>query len=422
MNIAVIGCELQSIVAASLFASVGNKVDIFEQKKKFSRFLNEPGLERLLNEQEDSTRLSFCDISQERHISYDFILIAGESPKNIFSSYLKVLTNSLSKGVNFVILAPSEIGEAKSFSSMLYDEKLTATVSCVPVLVREGRAIGDFSRPENIIVGCDDSVIANKISHLFYPFNRVRNVLKVVSTKEAEFSTFAGNAMLATRLSFMNEMANLAEKCDVDIDVIRECIGSDPRIGHEYLYPGCGYGGRTLAENVEKVAKELRFRTDNPGLMDAVIKINERQKDLLFRKVWMFFKSELAGRKIALWGASFKPGSASIVGAPAIELIKSLLAQSVKVSVYDPMAATNLRNYFGSQDGLTIADSQNEVVVNADALVICTEWKEFWSPDFENLNSVLKYKAIFDGRNLYSPELLNKHGLKYFAIGKGDKI
>ena len=220
----------------------------------------------------------------------------------------------------------------------------------------------------------------------------------------------------------MNEMASLAEQTGVDIDVIRECIGSDPRIGRDYLYPGCGYGGKALEENITTVAKQLNNRHDDLGLLETVSRINDRQKDLLFRKIWKFFKTEIKNKTIAIWGASFKPGSSSLSGAPAVSLINSLIAHSVKVSVYDPQATKQLKELYGNSKFVEIVEHRDHALESADVLVICTEWKEFWSPDFDKIKLKVKEKVIFDGRNLYSPEIMKELGIVYFAVGRGDVL
>ncbi len=422
MQIAVIGNGLQAYIAAGLFASVGNQVVLCDNEQFMSSAKKEPGLERLLKLQTTAERLEIVTSLNKNSIAFDFILLAETSVKKIQTRYSKGISASLTQGTCFIILNPSEIGEAIEFSAKLQLINHAIRVCCVPLLVREGRALDDFSRPELIIVGSDEPDVLPKVKNLFYPFNRNKNVIKHVSTKEAEFSNFAGSAMLATRLSFMNEMASLAERSGVDIDVVRECIGSDPRIGLDYLYPGCGYGGRALSNKVEKIARQLQLRSDDLGLLNVVTKINERQKDLLFRKIWNYFASNLQGKTVAIWGASFKPGSTSISGAPSVKLIESLLAQNAKIRVYDPVARENLQAYFDIHENLVICDSSSEAINGADVLAICTEWKEFWSPDFNLLKSSLSEKAIFDGRNILDPKQVKEKGLRYFGIGRGEKI
>jgi len=422
MRIAVIGNSLQSLVASTLLASVGNNVVLFCASDLEGTLENEPGLITLHQEQIDAGRLVRLSEDAPQTEKFKVLILAEVDLNNIQFEFRKLLKNSLEVESAIVILTPTKIGEAKEFARDLSTNGICTSVSSVPLLLREGRAIQDFSRPESIVIGCDTADSFEIIESLFYPFNRVKNVVKHVSTKEAEFTCFASHAMLATRLSFINEMASLAERSEVDIEIVRESMGLDPRIGHEYLYPGCGYGGRALAENVDKVAFQLRKRTDDLGLLDVVSKINERQKDLLFRKIWNFFNTELKGKKVAIWGASFKPGSSTIERAPSISLIESLIAQSATVAVYDPMANNNLENRFGGNNKIVISKNAESALDGADVLAICTEWKEFWSPDYNLLDSKLKSKAIFDGRNILNPEQAERWGIKYFGIGRGRAI
>jgi UDPglucose 6-dehydrogenase len=430
MNIAIFGEGLISKVAAALFASVGNHVTVFHANKLEKAYVNEPQLEKLYAGQKDSGRLVEGDDEETARCDFDFILVADISLSSIFELFGTELEYSLKKQGTVINLTPSAIGESEKIynqylSSLNTDETLKSEykpICCVPLMVREGRSISDFSRPDNIVLGCDDPLQVAGLKALFYPFNRVRDVIKVVSTKEAEFSCFAGNAMLATRLSFMNEMAALADSTDVDIEVIRECIGSDPRIGNDYLYPSCGYGGHALSGNLSKVADALNDRNGDLGLLKVVAEINERQKEILFRKIWKFFHTKLNNIQVAIWGASFKPGTPSIAGAPSIKLIDSLLAQGAKVKIYDPLASNNIRSLYGNNVQIELAENRDDALVDSDVLAICTEWKEFWSPDFDLIKTSLHSSAIFDGRNLYQPTMLKELGIKYFGIGRGERI
>ena len=423
MNIAIFGEGLKSKVAAAIFASVGNQVFVFNATGLKKAFDNEPQLEALYLQQKKSTRLIEFQEEINNEIVFDYIVVADIELSSIFVLFEKQISKSLQNKGTIINLSPTEIGESEKIyknyiASLKVNDELNEDldridtqnylpICCIPLLIREGRAISDFSRPDNIILGCDNSQQVEGLKALFYPFNRAKDVVKVVSARDAEFSCFAGNAMLATRLSFMNEMADLAEQTGVDIEVVRECIGSDPRIGNDYLYPSCGYGGSALAGNLAKVADALKTRTGDLGLLNVVAEINEKQKDILFRKIWKFFATELKGIKIAIWGVSFKPGSPSIVAAPAINLIDSLIAQGASVKVYDPLASDNIRALYGSGNGVgnknsvEIAENRDEALMGCDALAICTEWKEFWAPDFELIKSELNFPAIFDGRNLY---------------------
>jgi len=438
MNIAIVGSGLYSFTTASQFAAVGNQVYLFSNtneledtsldsdfqddinKHPISNFQNEPGLISLFRKQVVQGR-----IKQElppTNCKVDFVLLTDADPSSTINEFYSLFKKVTDENSSFIIFSPSRIGETKAVQELIYEKKFNSKVVCVPLLIREGRALEDLSRPDNIIIGCDKHEILPRVKALFYPFNRVKDTVRVVASMEAEFASFAGNAMLATRLSFMNEMASLAEQIDVDVDVIRECIGSDPRIGRDYLYPGCGYGGEALEDNLSAVAKQLKTRNGYLGLLGTVAKINERQKDLLFRKIWKFYKGDLSGRSIAIWGASFKPGSASLIGAPAIVLIDSLIAHQVKVVIYDPMAKKYLEKKYGRNKLIKIVEQRDEALSNCDVLAICTEWKEFWSPDFNLVKENLTDKSIFDGRNLYSVKLVNSFGLKYFAIGRGEKL
>ncbi len=420
MNILVIGEGLNIFVSSALFASVGNQVYLLTQSS-IENYQLEPGLLPLYNEQISTERLKLIDEfdneNKKLDLSIDIIIINEINFLEIEKHYSEVLKRIVGDTSTAILLKPSDIGETQYFKEELSKINLNIEVCSVPLLVREGRAISDFSRPNLILLGCDSDKAARKAELLFYPFNRVKNCIKRVSSTEAEFSNFAGHAMLATRLSFMNEMASLAERLNVDIEVVRECIGLDPRIGKDYLYPGCGFGGRTLEANLKKVAKKLKQRGDDLGLLEVVDKINERQKDLLFRKIWQFFNGQLSGKTIAIWGVAFKPETDSINGSPAIILAESLLAYGCKVRIYDPKAMNSFKTIFPKHEQIVYCKSSIECVEETDVLAICTEWKEFWSPDFQALSNKLKAKAIFDGRNIYSKNLTEEYGIKYFGIG-----
>ena len=420
MNILIVGRELNAKVLASLFSSVGNSVLVPEPESLRLEFEAEPGLSELYERQLTGGRLKkFNKLDCQK---FDILIFSDSQSLSTMFNYFKHNKIELKKESVVITLSPNEVGEAAHLKEQLKNIGSQVEVCSVPLLIREGHAIADVSRPENIIVGCDDREKLNIIDSLFYPFNRVKNVINHVSTREAEFSCFASHAMLATRLSFMNEMASLAEKSRVDIEVVRECIGSDPRIGKDYLYAGCGFGGDTLTENLKRVTSELSSRPDDLGLLETVSKINEKQKDLLFRKVWRFFKTDLTGKKIAIWGTAFKPGSSSVEGAPSLKIISSLLSQGAEIIAYDPLAIDSLKRHFVKERNLKTVESHEDAVLNADVLIICTEWKEFWSPDFSFLAKNLKYKAIFDGRNLYDVNQTSSYDLQYFGIGKGHVI
>ncbi len=427
MNILVVGGGLNSFVSASLFASVGNTVYFNSFGCSISRYQLEPGLESLFKEQVEVGRIvEISTTNQKLEESYEIIVLGEEVETYSLEDIDWTIKFTLDQAI-WILLSPSDIGEAIYWKKRLNSrnngngstvKNCIDVISC-PLLIREGRALEDFSRPELITLGCDTECSAIRVKALMYPFNRQKDDIKIVSTKEAEFACFASHAMLATRLSFMNEMAALAEKTGVDIDVIRACIGSDPRIGSSYLYPGCGYGGATLSKNLQRISSKLKRRNDDLGLLDIVAEINNRQKDLLFRKIWHFFGGSLKGKVIAVWGVSFKPETDSIEGAPALQLIESLTAQQAEIVFYDPMAKQNAIEYFAEREiSVKATDRAMDACDNADVLVVCTEWKELWNPSFAELAARLRCKAIFDGRNIYGPDQVKLAGLKYFGIGR----
>ena len=422
MNIAILGKGLYAKTSSAVLAAEGHMIFHLCKDENIEEFENEPGLSSLYEQQISAGMISFKGSKKSVGIVFDFVLIAEfitiSDVEILFKSQIKQAFN----GTCFILLAPSEIGETEHITKLIIEHSIKAVVACIPLLIREGVALEDFSRPKLLVIGCDKTATIGRLKVLFQPFTFGENILNFVSPKEAEFSSFAGKAMLATRLSFMNEMASLAEKLQIDIEVVRECIGSDPRIGSEYLYPGCGYGGEALQINVDKVAKKLKKRNDDLGLLDIVTRINQRQKDILFRKIWKYFNGNLSDKTIAIWGASFKPNSESLSGAPAISLIDSLLAQDAKVNVYDPLANKQLMMKYQKSDSLQVKNSRDEVLVGSDLLVICTEWEEFFTPDFNLIKKELNYPAIFDGRNLYQPDELKQIGIQYFAIGRGENI
>jgi UDPglucose 6-dehydrogenase len=422
MQIAIFGSGLQATVAKALLASAGNHVIDFDEKEKIDDGFNEPGLKNLYKKEIENKRIHHFQYLEVQNTTFDFVLLSEIIFEDIKNKNKLKLLKCINDNTKFIILSPSKVGEAQLLSEKLKSLDVLASVCSVPLLVREGKGVIDFSRPEVIIIGCDDMELFPEIKSLFLPFDQKKSVIKFVSTREAEFSCFAGNAMLATRLSFMNEMASLAERIDVDIDIVRDCIGRDPRIGSDYLFPGCGYGGKVLTENVTRVAHELHLRSDDLGLLDIVSQINERQKDLLFRKIWRFFKSDLNNKTIAIWGAAFKPESSSIEGSPAIKLIESLLSQHANVQVYDPYAKSSLKEHFDVNKRFTYKSSSTAALIGADVLVICTGSKEFMDPNFDLIRSSLTHKVIFDGRNIFSPFKLQKLGFKYFGVGRGDRI
>ncbi len=287
-----------------------------------------------------------------------------------------------------------------------------------PEFLKEGAAVEDFMRPDRIVVGAEDEQAIHLMRALYAPFQRNHERLIITDVKSAELTKYAANAMLATRISFMNELANLAEVLGADIEMVRQGIGSDPRIGYHFLYPGCGYGGSCFPKDVKALIKTA---ADDAGIalkvLTAVEEANDHQKHILSTKIKARF-GDLKGKHFALWGLAFKPNTDDMRDAPSRELIADLFAAGATVTAYDPVAMHETQRIFRDEPRLKYAENPMGALDNADALVIATEWKEFRSPDFEAIKQTLKNPVIFDGRNLYDPKFVRSLGIEYFAIGR----
>jgi UDPglucose 6-dehydrogenase len=277
-------------------------------------------------------------------------------------------------------------------------------------------------RPARIVVGADDERAVYLMKALYAPFQRSRDKLMVMDVRSAELTKYAANAMLATKISFMNELANLAERMGADIERVRLGIGSDPRIGYHFIYPGCGYGGSCFPKDVQALGRSARDHSFKADLLDAVEAVNNRQKSVMFERIKRYFSNDLAGRTIALWGLAFKPNTDDMREAPSRVLMESLWAAGAKVRAYDPVASEEAERIYGERKDLALVKSATEALQGADALAIVTEWQEFRSPDFDAIKAELKEPVVFDGRNLYDPSFVKRFGLKYFGMGRGDSV
>jgi UDPglucose 6-dehydrogenase len=291
-----------------------------------------------------------------------------------------------------------------------------------PEFLKEGAAIGDFMKPDRVIVGTDNPRVTELLRLLYEPFTRNHDRLIVMDIRSAELTKYAANAMLATKISFMNELANLAERFGADIEKVRIGIGSDPRIGYSFIYPGCGYGGSCFPKDVQALERSARGMDYSAELLTAVESVNRRQKELLFGKMRKHFDGHLKGRTIALWGLAFKPNTDDMREAPSRVLMEALWKAGAKVKAYDPVAMDETRRLYPEQTDqadLTLCKSANAALEGADALAIATEWTEFRSPDFDLIRTQLKQPVIFDGRNLYDPAFLDRMGFIYYGVGRG---
>jgi UDPglucose 6-dehydrogenase len=440
MKITVIGTGYVGLVSGACLADVGNDVlclDIDAAKIRILETggipIHEPGLLEIVRANVAAGRLRFTtDVAQAvAHGTIQFIAV-GTPPDEDGSADLQyVLAAARNIGRHMtdfkVIVDKSTVpvgtgDQVKQAVAAVLAERGVAIPHAVvsnPEFLKEGAAVEDFMRPDRIIVGGDDERAIQLMRALYAPFQRNHERLVVMDIRSAELTKYAANAMLATRISFMNELANLAEKLGADIEMVRQGIGSDPRIGYHFLYPGCGYGGSCFPKDVQALRRTAR---DAAGIelrvLDAVEAANDAQKHVLARKIQARFGADLAGRRFALWGLAFKPNTDDMREAPSRYLIADLLAAGASVVAHDPVALDEARRIYGAEPRIAYAATPQEALAGADALVILTEWKVFRSPDFAAMQAALKQPVVFDGRNLYDPGEMHARGFEYLPIGR----
>lgn len=441
MRLTIFGSGYVGLVTGACLAEVGNNVlcvDVDERKvemlKRGESPIYEPGLDELLRKNLAAGRLSFTTDAVEgvKHGLFQFIAV-GTPPDEDGSADLKyVLAVAETIGRNIdeyrVVVTKSTVpvGTADKVKAKIGSTleargaQVEFDVVSNPEFLKEGAAINDFMKPDRIVVGTDNPRTAELLKALYDPFTRNRERMIVMDVRSSELTKYAANAMLATKISFMNELANLAERMGADIEKVRQGIGSDPRIGYHFIYPGMGYGGSCFPKDVQALSRSAADHEFKAELLNAVEAVNKRQKQVLFEKMRTVFNNDLAGKTIALWGLSFKPNTDDMREAPSRALLESLWAAGARVRAYDPVAHEEVRRIYGERPDLILAKSATEALQGADALAIATEWQEFRSPDFDLIASQLARKVIFDGRNLYDPSFVKRFGLKYYAIGRGD--
>ena len=439
MKVTVFGSGYVGLVTAACLADSGNEVvcvDVDERKVEMLRRgevpIHEPGLEPIVKRNAAAGRLSFTGDAAHGVAHGLFQLIAVGTPPD----------EDGSADLRHVLAVARTIGEHMS------EYKLVITKSTVPVgtgdrvratlrstlarrgavlehdtasnpeFLKEGAAIADFMKPDRIVVGVDSERAARLMRALYEPFTRNHDRMIVMDVRSAELTKYAANAMLATRISFMNELANLAEQVGADIESVRHGIGSDPRIGYAFIYPGIGYGGSCFPKDVKALVRSAAEAGCGTAILEAVEAVNERQKERLFAKLEAHFGS-LAGKTIAVWGLAFKPNTDDMREAASRVLIERLWAAGAEVRAYDPAAMAEARRIYGGRAELELCSSAMETLDGADALAIVTEWPEFRSPDFAAIRAALRQPVIFDGRNLYDPAQMASEGIRYHAIGRG---
>ena len=440
MKITVIGTGYVGLVSGACLAEVGNDVLCLDLDLEKIRVLEaggipiyEPGLQDMVQRNVAAGRLHFTtDVARAvRHGTIQFIAVGTPPDEDGSADMQYVLTAARSIGrlmTDYKVVVDKStvpVGTADKVHEAIADElgqrgvQTPFAVVSNPEFLKEGVAVEDFMRPDRIIVGASDEHAISLMRALYAPFQRNRERLIVTDARSAELTKYAANAMLATRISFMNELANLAEKLGADIEMVRQGMGSDPRIGFHFLYPGCGYGGSCFPKDVKALIKTAAGAGDvDLKVLMAVEAANSAQKHVLGRKIKQRLGDDLTGRHFALWGLAFKPNTDDMREAPSLELLTDLLAAGATVTAYDPAAMHEAQRVLGNEPCVRYAQSPNDALEGADALVIVTEWKEFRSPDFELIKERLKQPLIVDGRNLYDPVLVRGMGFDYLAIGR----
>ena len=439
MKITVIGAGYVGLVSGACLAEMGNHVVCLDVDPRKIETLNnggipihEPGLDKVVQRNAAAGRLQFTtDISVAvAHGTLQFIAV-GTPPDEDGSADLQ-----------YVLAAARNIGRLMTEYKLVIDKStvpvgtadkvkaaiqaeldargvaLEFSVASNPEFLKEGAAVDDFMKPDRIVVGAEGERAIELLRAVYAPFQRNRDKLVIMDVRSAELTKYAANAMLATRISFMNELALLAESLGADIELVRQGIGSDPRIGYHFLYAGCGYGGSCFPKDVKALIRTAAESGRDLKVLQAVEDANDAQKQVLVEKIVKRFGADLSGRRFAIWGLAFKPNTDDMREASARVLIGELLARGATVSAYDPVAMTEARRIFGDEPRISYATSPEQALAGADALAIVTEWKEFRSPDFAHIAATLKTPVIFDGRNLYEPKVVRDAGVDYQPIGR----
>jgi UDPglucose 6-dehydrogenase len=440
MKITVVGTGYVGLVGAACLAEVGNHVlglDVNAEKIRILKEggipIHEPGLLEIVRRNVENGRLSFTtNIEEAVHFGEVQFIAVGTPPDEDGSADLQYVTEAARNIGRFmtsekVIVDKSTvpIGTGDKVRAAVAEElkkrnvDIHYSVVSNPEFLKEGAAVEDFMRPDRIVIGTEDPKAIEVMKQVYAPFQRNHERLVVTNLRSAELIKYAANSMLATRISFMNELANLAEIVGADIEMVRQGIGSDPRIGYHFLYPGCGYGGSCFPKDVKALIKTAK---DVAGfdlkLLKAVEEVNDLQKFVLPKKIKKQFGESLKGKHFALWGLAFKPNTDDMREASSRVLIDELIKVGATITAYDPVAIDEGKRIFKDEKNITFADTQDEALKNADALIIVTEWTEFRSPDFALIKASLKSPMIFDGRNLYDPKAVRALGFNYFPIGR----
>jgi len=439
MKIAVIGTGYVGLVSGTCFAEVGNDVlcvDIDQEKvdklQKGIIPIYEPGLDALVKTNVESGRLKFTTDIADAIGNVDMLFIAVGTPPDEDGSadlkYVVGVAQEVGKLLNDYLLVVTKstvpVGTAEKVRNAIQGEldarsvDIEFGVASNPEFLKEGAAIEDFMKPDRVVVGVDDDRAVDLMRSLYTPFNRNHDRLIFMDIPSAELTKYAANAMLATKISFMNELSNLAEKLDADIELVRQGIGSDPRIGYHFIYPGCGYGGSCFPKDVQALHRTAKQEGYNARILDAVEAVNKDQKSVLLTKVDKHFDNNIKGKTFAVWGLAFKPNTDDMREAPSRVVIEGLWERGAKVVAYDPVAGEEAMRIYGERDDFKLNDDYYQTLDGVDGLIVVTEWKTFRSPDFDKMLSLMTTPVIFDGRNIFDPTQIRENGFAYYGIGR----
>ncbi len=439
MKVTVVGTGYVGLVSGVCLAEVGNDVLCIDSDAAKIEMLKagrmpifEPGLAPMVESNSATGQLHFSTSIEDGVKHGEIIFVAVGTPPDEDGSadvsHVLAVARDIGRFIDefriVVTKSTVPVGTAEKVRAQieqsLSKRKASAdfTVVSNPEFLKEGAAIEDFMKPDRIVIGADDSRAIEAMQTLYAPFNRNRERIIVMDVPSAELTKYAANALLATKISFMNEMANLAERLGADIEAVRKGIGADPRIGYHFIYPGCGYGGSCFPKDVQALSRTAKGVGFEAQLLDAVESVNNQQKTVLLQKIRSYFDFDLQGKRFALWGLAFKPNTDDMREAPSRVLMEGLWGDGASVKAFDPVAEHEARRIYGNRDDLLLASDPYEALQDTDGLVVVTEWNIFRSPNFDEIKKRLRRHVIFDGRNIYDPEKLRQQGFDYLGIGR----
>ena len=443
MRVTVFGTGYVGLVTGTCLAEVGNQVVCVDIDTAKVDGLNrgvipiyEPGLEEMVLANHASGRIAFTTDAATAIEHGEIVFIAVGTPPDEDGSadlqYVLAVARTIGRHLERPVVVVNKstvpVGTADkvrdAIAEVLAERGVDIAFDVVsnPEFLKEGDAVKDCMRPDRIVIGAANATALELMKRLYAPFNRNHERIVVMDVRSAELTKYAANAMLATKISFMNEMANIAERVGADIEMVRHGIGSDSRIGYSFIYPGAGYGGSCFPKDVQALERTARQHGYEAQILQSVESVNERQKHKLFELIERHFHGEIRGRTFAVWGLAFKPNTDDMREASSRTLLKLLWDAGAKAQVFDPEAIDETRRIYGDRSDLRYCASPAEALDGADALVVVTEWKAFWAPDFAKLKATLKSPVVFDGRNIYDPAVVEAAGLAYYGIGRGRSI